>query len=304
MPRKLNISNLFKREADALIRAREEAIEIHGSKNLRAAGNHVEHAVRDFLKKMLPPRYYVTNGHLIDEEGRISSQLDVIIADSFNLPSIFKAKDGTEFIPAASAFVIGEVKSTYYHSKNYYKEFRDKLFHIHSELSRPLIQNSAYEPSANSTFQHLVISSPHKYMNHLFSFLICIDAGDFDFGKITDLLNSSKPSQLPNTAIFLSGNKSGVVMYARYNNKGIGFHKYPAEVKDDEYRWCFSQGRQEDEGSREGTHLATLYGQLFDHLSGSHLDRVNAYSYITNQLAGFSKSSLRWAIDLESIKSK
>ena len=304
MPRKLNISNLFKREADALIRAREEAIEIHGSKNISAAGNHVEHAVRDFLKKMLPPRYYVTKGHLIDEEGRISSQLDVIIADSFNLPSIFKAKDGTEFIPAASAFVIGEVKSTYYYSQNYYKKFRDALRQINSELSRPLIQNTAYEPSANSTFQHLAISSPHKYMNHLFSFLICIDAGDFDFGKITDLLNSSNPSQLPNTAIFLSGNNSGVVMYARYNDKGIGFHKYPAEVKDDGYRWCFSQGRQEDEGSREGTHLATLYGQLFDHLSGSHLDRANAYRYITNQLANFSKSSLQWAIDLESTKSK
>ena len=295
MPRKLNISNLFSREADALIRAREEAIEIHGSKNISAAGNHVEHAVRDFLKKMLPPRYYVTNGHLIDEEGHISSQLDIIIADSFNLPTIFKAKDGTEFIPAASAFAIGEVKSTYYYSQSYYKKFRDALFLINSELSRPLVQNTAYKLSDNTSFYHLGISSPHKYMNHLFSFFVCIDAGDFKFSKISHLLNTSEPDKLPNMAMVLSGDNSGVVMYAKFNDTGIGYHKYPAEVKDDEYQWCFLQGRQEDEGSREGTHLAILYGQLSDHLSGSHLDRVNAYSYIEKQLAGFSKKSLQWA---------
>lgn len=303
MAKKPNISSLFKREADALLLAREEAIEIHGSKNIPSAGNQIEHAVRDFLKKMLPPRYYVTNGHLIDEEGRISPQLDIIIADSFNLPSIFKARDGTEFIPAVSAYAVAEVKSTYYYSKNYYQKFRDTLGQIYSELSRPLIQNTAYEISANTSIYHLGISSPHKFMNSLFSFFICIDAGDFDFAKISDFLNSSDQRLLPNMAIFLSGDNSGIVMYAKYNDKGIGYHKYPADVKNDGYRWCFSQGRQEDEGSREGTHLAILYAQLFDHLSGSHLDKANVYSYVTKQLAGFSKSSLQWAKGEEPDKS-
>ena len=294
--KKLNISKLFKREADALIQAREEAIEIHGAKNFPAAGNQVEHAVRDFLKKMLPPRYYVTKGHLIDEEGQISSQLDVIIADSFNLPSIFKAKDGTEFIPAASAFVIGEVKSTCDRPREYYESFRDTLRRIHHELSRPLVENTAYQISGNTTLSHAVISSPHKYMNHLFSFLICIDADNFDFSKITNILNSSEPSLLPNTAILMNGDNSGVVIYAKYDGGGIGFHKYPVEVMEDGYHWCFIRGKPTDEGSREGVHLATLYGQLFDHLSGSELERANVYSYIKNILGG-SKSSLRWAKD-------
>ena len=301
MPRKkLKISKLFKREADALIQAREEAIEIHGAKNFPAAGNQVEHAVRDFLKKMLPPRYYVTKGHLIDEEGQVSPQLDVIIADSFNLPSIFKAKDGTEFIPAASAFIIGEVKSTCDRPREYYESFRDTLRQIHQELSRPLVENTARQISGNTTLSHAVISSPHKYMNHLFSFLICVDAGNFDLNKITDILNSSEPNLLPNTAILMSGDNPGVVMYAKYNDKGIGFHKYPIEVMDDGYRWCFIQGKPTSEGSREGIHLASLYGQLFAHLSSSELERANVYSYIKNILAG-SKSSLRWAKDQEVI---
>ena len=65
MASNLNLAEIFKTDAEALRRAREEAIRIHPT-DIRAAGNQVEQAVRDYLKRMLPPRYYVTSGHLID----------------------------------------------------------------------------------------------------------------------------------------------------------------------------------------------------------------------------------------------
>lgn len=249
---KLDLSKWFGREAAALVRAREEAIDIHGFKNISAAGNQVEHAVRGFLKRMLPPRYYVTSGHLIDQKGCITPQLDVIIADSFNLPSVLKTRDGTEFVPATSTFAIGEIKSTYNHSKGYYEALHNTLSRIDTELSRPLIQNTAYELSSDTELAHAILGSPRKYLNHLFSFLLCVDAGDFHFEKVAELLNSSSPTLMPSTAIFLSGDGSGVVVYAKLDGGGLGFHKYPSEVEGEGYRWCFLRGRQREDVSREG----------------------------------------------------
>ena len=98
MANTLNLAAIFKSDAEDLRRSREKAIRIHGT-NIRAAGNEVEQAVRKYLKRMLPPRYYVTSGHLIDQEERVSPQLDVIVADNFNMPSLLTTKDGTEYVP-------------------------------------------------------------------------------------------------------------------------------------------------------------------------------------------------------------
>ena len=144
MANTLNIAAIFKSDAEELLRSREEAIRIHGT-NIRAAGNEVEQAVRNYFKRMLPPRYYVTSGHLIDQEGRVSPQLDVIVADNFNMPSLLTTKDGTEYVPITSVFAIGEVKSTYHHSKSYYDSFHNVLSLINSDLTRPLVENTAQE---------------------------------------------------------------------------------------------------------------------------------------------------------------
>jgi len=95
MKKKLDIPAIFKSDADDIIKARETALQIHGT-DIRAAGNEIEVSIREYFKRMLPPRYYVTHGHLIDINGETSSQLDIIIADNFNIPSLMTTKDGTE----------------------------------------------------------------------------------------------------------------------------------------------------------------------------------------------------------------
>ena len=65
MARTLDLAGNFKSDAEGLRKAREEAIRIHAT-DIRAAGNEVEQAVRDYFKRLLPSRYYVTSGHLID----------------------------------------------------------------------------------------------------------------------------------------------------------------------------------------------------------------------------------------------
>ena len=258
--------------------------------DIRAAGNEVEVSVRDYLRRMLPPRYYVTHRHIIDTTHRVSPQLDVIIADNFSLPSLLTTRDGTEYVPATSVLAIGEVKSTYYHSKRDCQGFHDKLVAI-SRMHRPLVENSVYQGiTGSSNIRDTVLGSSNKYLNNLYSFLFCVDGGDFDFGKIRNLLASADVSQLPNSAIFLN---MGIVAYANRGQLG-SMHKYPNEVSSSDYGWCFMEAIGPEEGSVEGSNLSFLYAQLISHLSGSHLEPPNIYGYMANNLI-FRKSSLMWA---------
>ena len=289
MVKSLDLASIFASEAEDLVKAREKAQVLHNS-DIRAAGNEVEKAVRDYLKRMLPPRYYVTHGHLIDSEHRVSPQLDVIVADNFSLPSLLTTKDGTEYVPTTSVLAIGEVKSTYYHVKDYYRSFHDALVTI-SQMNRPLVENTIYQGLKDtSAVRDMMLGSPNKYLNNLYSFLFCVDCGDFDFEKIRDLLISTDVQQLPNVAIFMN---KGIVAYADRHRAG-GTHKYPNEVNADDYGWRFMEMTGSERGSKEGSHLAYLYGQLISHLSGSHLEPASVYEYIAKELIG-RKSSWIWA---------
>ncbi len=241
---------------------------------------------------MLEPRYHVTSGHLIDSESRVSPQIDIIIADNFGLSSLLTTQDGTEYIPITSVLAIGEVKSTYYKSKGYYAKVRDDL-KIISGMTRPLTENTAYGGITGDTLlTHSVLPSNNMYLNSLYSFLLCIDGGDFDFADIKDFLTSENPQHLPGTAVFLN---KGVVAYGVKDDQGtLSFSKYPGEVESKDYDWCYFEGRVTEGGSLEGCHLALLYGAIVEHLSNCHLTPPSAYPY-TAKLRSASSSSLAWA---------
>lgn len=150
MKKKLDIPAIFKSEANEMIKAREGAIQIHGT-DIRAAGNEVEMSVRAYLKRMLPSRYYVTHGHLIDINGEVSSQLDVIVADNSNIPSLMTTMDGTEYIPIDSVYAIGEIKSTYYKSEKYIEGFSNVISDIRNRLYHEEIPNTVIDGLKDDT---------------------------------------------------------------------------------------------------------------------------------------------------------
>ena len=293
MARTLDLAGNFKSDAEGLRKAREEAIRIHAT-DIRAAGNEVEQAVRDYFKRLLPSRYYVTSGHLIDSGSVVSRQQDIIIADNFGLPSLYTTKDGTEYVPITSVHAIGEVKSTYYPAEAPYEKLHRVLQQI-SDMDRPLVENTFQHGLQDSTtLVDTVRGSPNKYLNNLYAFLICVDAGDFDFRRVRDFLSSVDPAQLPNASVLLN---RGVVLYGKNDEqRGFIYHKYPIEAAPSDYDWCFAEGSETEGGSVEGTHLAVLYGALIEHLSHSHLEPPSAYRY-TAKMNTFRRSSLMWAKD-------
>jgi hypothetical protein len=143
MKKNITITKIFKDGANEIIKCRENCIHIHGN-DIRAAGNEVEICIRDYFRQMLPSRYHVISGHLIDENENISSQLDLIISDNNNLPSLFTTRDGTSYIPIESTYAIGEIKSTYYKSEKYIENFIKVIKSIKQNLSHEEVINTAY----------------------------------------------------------------------------------------------------------------------------------------------------------------
>lgn len=63
----------------------------------------------EWLKAYLPKRYSVDKAFIIDCEGNISDQIDVVIYDQQYSPFVFN-QDGAYYIPAESVYAIFEVK--------------------------------------------------------------------------------------------------------------------------------------------------------------------------------------------------
>jgi phosphoribosylaminoimidazole-succinocarboxamide synthase len=76
---KLNVNSFFEVEAKEMLLANEVAGNLHKSKNIVATGNEVEIIVRNFFAGKLPTRYYVSNGHIVDKNLTVSSQLDMTL---------------------------------------------------------------------------------------------------------------------------------------------------------------------------------------------------------------------------------
>ena len=104
---KLSLASLFggmQRQMDAQLSTNRENITHQGSK-----GDALETAWIDWLRKYLPNRYSVDKAIIIDHEGSVSHQIDVVIYDNWFTPFIF-TQNGFHYIPAEGVYAVFEVK--------------------------------------------------------------------------------------------------------------------------------------------------------------------------------------------------
>lgn len=105
--KKVDINNLFigLQKQMLLKLTNNEQIIIHPT----AKGDTTELNWIEWLTKYLPKRYTVDKGFVIDNEGSISQQIDLIIYDRQYCPFIFE-QDEVKYIPAESVYAVFEVK--------------------------------------------------------------------------------------------------------------------------------------------------------------------------------------------------
>jgi hypothetical protein len=72
-------------------------------------GDALENAWIEWLQNYLPNRYSVDKAIVIDYQGNISDQIDVVIYDNWFTPFIFN-QNGFKYIPAEGVYAVFEVK--------------------------------------------------------------------------------------------------------------------------------------------------------------------------------------------------
>ena len=103
---KVNLDDLFKRLQIEMLSSLGVADSISHPTD---KGDISEEKWIDFLNKYLPKRYSVSKGTIVDCEGTLSQQIDLVIYDNLYSPLIFN--DGVrKYIPAESVYAVFEVK--------------------------------------------------------------------------------------------------------------------------------------------------------------------------------------------------
>lgn len=258
--RSLDLGGTYQIAADRILSAREESKIIHSAGNIGASGDQVERAVRSTIASRLPPRYRTNHGHIVDYCGRVSRQLDIVIAENLASNSLFESSNGTEFFPYESVYAIGEIKSTYRKSDLQIKHFSEMRRELSASLTR---QTNIHHP--------------------LLTFMIFCSAGDFAVKDIEEFYRSTPREQLPTFVCFFD---LGTIVFMKF---GVNGHGQPIPLQyhsasnsgmplDESHRWCLI--KPGDASNRAGANLMFLQLQIVEHLQKSGLAVPNLALYL------------------------
>ncbi len=289
--RKFDVCATFANGAKEILAARERCGQIHGTSDIRAAGNEVEVSVREYVSQTLPSKFHVSHGHLIDRVGTVSPQLDIILSDNVLLPALMRTRDGTEYVPFDSTYAFGEIKATYRDSDHPIEAFSSVVRHVKQDLVRTEIPNTAFGEAikADTSLFDMVHGSPNRVLNPLFTFMVFVDAGDFDATKLASFFGSTGDEALPNVIVFLN---AGVVFAGAITEQGLTINRYPEYHPERGVAWHFSEIPGPLGSVKEGNHLAFLYYTLILHLAECHIENTFTANYF-NPVLTFHRSTMK-----------
>jgi hypothetical protein len=191
-------------------------------------------------------------------------------------------QDGTEYVPIESVYAIGEIKSTYYRSKNYIEGFSDTICHILTQMEKELIPNTACGGiNEETTLRDILLARANPVLNQLFAFMLFIDSNDFRINDVTSIFNNREKKYLPNATVFLD---KGVIHCAHVADDRINANRYPEWSKHEHEGWCFCPYYGGESGSLEGNHLGFLYYWIIEHLNSSFIEPPPLWKYTSSMM--------------------
>lgn len=276
---KLELQKFLLSDAAEIVAARTKAILIHHTKDINAAGDEIEIAVRNVLERKLPNNYYIGQGHIVDENLTTSPQLDIILSDAEKITSLFKSQNKTEYFTYESVYGFGEIKSTYYKSSNYIQSFVETTEKIHLGLKREKTpKNHLAEGVTLGSGFSTNINSP--YRNPMMSFMLFVDSGDFKIEDVRDLYVNTDVEYLPNVVCLL--NKGCIVNAQIVDGKELGSLNptpiFLTDTKKVSSKWVFIPFG--DDENRIGSNFGILYYLIVNHLSSTILLKPDLLKYM------------------------
>lgn len=273
--RKLSIDSFFNFEADGIDIALNQVKIIHNSGDIPASGNQFEISIRNFFRNKLPVKYYISNGHIIDADLNTSPQLDLVIADNFRTPILYRTFDSTEYLTYESIYSYAEIKSSW--NKDYITDFITTKERVHKFLKRDDISPNFIDAGGKGILLN-VPTTNYSYKNPLFTFMLIGDSSKFSFEHIKDLFNSTDWKFLPNVLCLYD---KGLIININKNSLNEGTFKvnlYPEFLQDhpDENEWILLSF------DKKRSVLGTLYYMILEHLNSCVLGSPNMLDYMQN----------------------
>ncbi|MBB6682419.1 hypothetical protein H4O20_13290 [Aequorivita sp. 609] len=279
---KLDILEIIEQDVQEIFSSRKKSKVLHKTKDIDASGNEVENAVRRVIRRKLPLKYYVSQGHIVDEQLQTSSQLDLIIADNIGSPVLFTSENGTEYIPYESIYSFAEIKSTYYANKDYLGSFVKSTKNIYDILNRKdtphnqLTQEAGLDFGAGISFQ---ARDKRPFKNPLFKFMFFVDSNDFSINDIKKILNETDDKYLPNLIVLLDrGIVAKAIIDKSANSSKIElFPEFINDSNKNEYKWLLVEFK--DDKNKQAINLSFLNFSLNFHLKNCLLMRPDLMKY-------------------------
>ena len=268
---KISIDSFFSPESAYLDMSLSQVNLIHAT-NINSSGNQFEVAVREFFNQKLPEKYYISNGHIIDNELKTSPQLDIIIADNFKTPILYTTIDNNEYLTYESIFSYAEVKTTWY--KKYISEFIVTRQRLDKFLTRADVDPRYIDTGGKGIHLDTPTTNNCK-KNPLLGFLFIGRSPDFKFTDVATIYEEAEWKYLPN--ILCLYDKGLIVnVNKEYLDKGVfKINLYPEFISDkSENEWVLLSY------DKKQSTLGTLYYMVLEHLNTCVLGQADMLSYM------------------------
>lgn len=243
-------------------------------KNIRASGDQVELAVKQFFVDKLYPKYHVCDGHIIDQDLKRSPQFDIVICENSKNPVLFNLADKSELFYYETVFCFGEVKRSFY-AKDLVEQFSYNIKRIKNELSREKIEPNFIECSNSGLYiEEPLTNLPLR--NPLFSFMMFVDASKLEMSVLQNLYTKTESKYLPNILVFLN---LGIVLNINKNDFSEGkitINLYPEYESEENNKWVLM------DLDNENNVLTYFYMLIVEHLNSTVLQVPNLKKYTSN----------------------
>jgi hypothetical protein len=271
--RKISIDTFFNFEAEGIDIAHNQVKLIHNTGDIPASGNQIEIAVRNFFRKKLPEKYYISNGHIIDTSLRASPQLDIIIADNFKTPILYKTFDETEYLTYESIYSYAEIKSSW--SKKHLTDFITTAERLDKFLERKQISPN-FINTGGKGIELDVPTTKNPFQNPLLTFMFIAQSDTFSFEHITEEYKNTEWNYLPNILCLFD---KGIVV--NINKKALDEKIFKINL----YPEFFSNNKDDNEWillefDKKRSILGTLYYIVLEHLNTCVLGFPNMLDYM------------------------
>ncbi|MGN6296750.1 MAG: DUF6602 domain-containing protein [Ginsengibacter sp.] len=240
-------------------------------KNIRAAGEEVEFAVKDFFAEKLFPKYHVCDGHIVDSTLKASPQFDIIICENSKNPVLYNLADKSEILFYETVYCFGEVKKSFY-DKKLLEDFSKNIKRTKLELKREIIPPNFIECS-NSGIRIEERLTDLPYRNVLLTFMFFVETKTVNYSHLREFIHTTENKDMPNFIVFLDAGLIVNVNKKEFEKNKIKINLYP-EFEEEENIWVMMNLPNENDT------LTYQYLLIIEHLNNTVLSIPDLKNYV------------------------